>query len=232
MKRWTLPIVPSLTRKSIIDWFKKADIKPLIALGIAFIVYVLAYCIAHTGGASIPPGFELIRLTDYHQAYDIYRKGTMLILERTRDGQQAPLIAFFSLISVSIIYQCIATFLPTLRKQQSPGNRSRIGGVLLVFAWSILMYFLAYPSIVVITEPQTLILDLDRNQALLNGKIVSNMNAIAGFEDEERHGAKSASSRFGIRLKDGSYLELTSGTWVGGNLPLINAYLNQYLQAH
>src|SRR5215469_10827650 len=91
--------VSTLTGKSIAAQLKKADIALYTALAIALIVCGTACLVAYTDRASVPPDFKLIPLTEHHQAYNIYRNGSLLMLQRTRGAQQALLIAFFSFIS-------------------------------------------------------------------------------------------------------------------------------------
>lgn len=225
-------LVQRLARKLIYVWHANADITFYIAITITLIAWGLAYTLGHLGNQAVPFDLKLIRLTDYHQAYDIYENNSMLLLQRARGGQQAPLIAFFSFGSVFVIANCISAFRLKPASTLSPGRYPRFGAVLAILMWTVLMYLYVYPSIIVITQPQTLVLDPVHDQVLLNNKIVSTMNRMSQFEDDESTGPKVESSRFGFTLKDGSYYELTSGAWVGGNLPLITAYLNQYLQTH
>lgn len=221
-----------LARKLIYVWHANADITFYIAITTALIAWGLAYTLGHLGNQVIPFDFKPIRLTDYHQAYDIYENNSVLLLQRARGGLQASLIAFFSFISVFMIANCIPAFRLKPASASSPGRYSRFGAVLAVMMWTVLMYIYVYPSIVIITQPQTLVLDPVHDQALLNNHIVSTMNEISQFEDVETSSIKSESSRFGFTLKDGSYRELMSGVWVGGNLQLITTYLNNYLQTH
>lgn len=219
-----------LARKLIYVWRANADVTFYIAITIAFMAWGLAYILGHMGNQPVPLDFKPIRLTDYHQAYAIYKNDSMLLLQRARGGQQAPLIAFFSFGSVFVIANCIPAFRLKPAPTSSSSRYSRFGAVLAIVMWTVLMYFYAYPSIIVIAQPQTLVLDPAHDQVILNDKVVGSLAGIIEFEDVESKGSKVESSRFGFTLKDGSYRELTSGVWVGGNLPLITAYLNHYLQ--
>ena len=48
-----------------------------LALAFAFIAWGMVFAVAHIDGASIPAGFKLIKLNDYHQAYEIYVKDSV-----------------------------------------------------------------------------------------------------------------------------------------------------------
>jgi hypothetical protein len=223
-------LVRRLVHKFIYVCHANADVTFYTAIAVALTAWGLAYILGHLGNKVIPFDFKTIRLTDYHQAYDIYKNDSILILQRTREGQQGSLIAFFSFISVFVIANCISVF--RLKPAPAPpfDRYSRFGAILAISMWVALMYLYVYPSIVVITQPQTLVLDPTHNLVILNDEVVGTLTGIIEFENTESKGPKVESSRFGFTLKDGSYRELTSGVWVGGNLPLITAYLNQYLQ--
>src|SRR5579863_185884 len=185
-----------LARKLIYVWRANADVTFYTAITIAFIAWGFAYILGHFGNQVVPVDFKPVRLTDYHQAYDIYEHDSMLLLQRERGGQQAPLIAFFSFISVFVIANCLAAFRLNPSSTSLSRRYSRFGAILAIVMWSVLTYLYVYPSIVVITQPQTLVLDPVHDQVLLNNQIVSTMNRMSQFEDVESTGPKVESSRF------------------------------------
>jgi hypothetical protein len=223
------PLTWSLIKTQFANWFPQHKVALLWALVVAIILWGICRSIAGTGNTPIPGDAQLVQITNYAQAYDVYRRSDSLILSRVRsDGELSILMAGFG-VTWWLIYT-IREY-RSERKQRGFSSAFFVGlNVAFGLYLGFMIYAYAYPSALVLTHPQSIVLDPVHDLVSLNGKPLGHISQIAEFEGIEKSAYRSRWSWFGVKLKDGHYYAFDQGEFVGANVQLIAAYLNDYLR--
>lgn len=225
------PLTWALLREHTAPWFKRHRFALSIGLVVAVIIWIICKGIAGIGNFPIPKGAQLAELTNYAQAYDIYKLGDAIILDRVRlDGDGAIMMAGFGL-TWWIIYLIQEYRLERKQRGISKASFLILNALFgLYFGWVIYVY--AFPSFLILIHPQQIILDPSRDLVLLDEQPLGRMSSILEFEGVEKEGYHYDWTWFGVKLKDGRYYSFNEGQMIGANVQLIAAYLNTYLKQH
>lgn len=223
------PLTWSLLRTHFGAWFLRHRLAISIALGTAVLTWGVCEEIAQHGNVQVPAAAQIVKITEYAQAYDIYKYGSELMLSRVRnDGVVEIAMTVFG-VTWWIVY--LIQEYRSRKNQRNPWGRFDVlvqGFFSLLFV--AFLFAETLPSIQILFQPQLIILDPKNDLVTLNGAPLGRMSAISEFEGIHKEGYRYDWTWFGVKLKDGRYYPFTEGSLIGTNVELIAPYLNQYLK--
>lgn len=225
------PLTWNLLRTHFGAWFSRHKIALSIALAVAVVVWGICKEVAETGNLAIPTDAQLVSITNYAQSYEVYKEGPKAILARVRDeGDISIVMLVFGLVWWLVF--SIQEYQLDREKRSFSRNGFIVMNTLLGLYIGFIGYVYAYPSFLVLTQRQLIVLDPDRNLVTVNDAPLGRMSDIDEFEGIEKKGYHHDWTWFGVKLKDGRYYSFNEGEFVGANIQAIAAYLNGYLKQH
>lgn len=225
------PLTWTLLRTHFGAWFARHRIALSIALAVAVIVWGVCRGVANIGNVPIPKDAALVSITNYAQAYDVYKQGTKVILDRVRDEEDLSMIMAGFGITWWLVYSIQEYQSDRKRKGFSKATFIAMNALFALYL-AYITYVYAYPSLMILIHPQMIILDPEHDLVTLNNVPLGRMSEIEDFEGVEKEGYHYDWTWFGVKLKNGRYYSFNEGQFVGANVQSIAGYLNGYLKQY